>query len=73
MLLREEVVLLFVREIRRHAPGMDGSKFHVMYLERFGRGYRHMVGRDRMEAIIAEPHQGARRERQRGVKKGKEG
>jgi len=53
-LLTEEMVLQFIHEIRRLDPGIGGEKLHEMYLKRFGRDYEHMVGRDRMEAIIAE-------------------
>ena len=51
--LTEEMVVQFVREIRLLDPGMGGEKLHYMYRERFGADYEYMVGRDKMEAIIA--------------------
>ena len=51
--LKEEMVIQFVREIRRLDPGIGGAKLHGMYLERFGADYEYMVGRDKMQAIIA--------------------
>ena len=55
-LLTEEMVVQFVQEIRRIDPGIGGEKLHTMYLNRFGRGYEHMVGRDKMESIISRNH-----------------
>jgi transposase InsO family protein len=51
--LTEEIVVQFVKEIRQLDPGMGGEKLQLMYLARFGRDYEYMVGRDKMEAIIA--------------------
>ena len=51
--LREEMVVQFVRDIRQIDPGIGGEKLHYMYRERFGADYEYMVGRDKMEAIIA--------------------
>ena len=51
--LREEIVVQFVKDIRRLDPGIGGEKLHLMYRERFGANYEYMVGRDKMEAIIA--------------------
>jgi len=53
-LLTEEMVLQFIHEIRKYDPGIGGSKLHDMYLKRFGSNYEYMVGRDKMEAIIAD-------------------
>ena len=50
-LLTEEMVVRFVRETRSCDPGIGGAKLHAMYLERFGRDFAYMVGRDRMERI----------------------
>ena len=47
------MVVQFVRDIRRLDPGIGGAKLHYMYRERFGADYEYMVGRDKMEAIIA--------------------
>ncbi len=49
----EEMVVQFVKEIRLLDPGIGGEKLHFMYHERFGPDYEYMVGRDKMEAIIA--------------------
>jgi transposase InsO family protein len=54
--LREEMVVQFVREIRFLDPGIGSAKLHYMYRERFGADYEYMVGRDKMEAIIARNH-----------------
>ena len=51
--LKEEMVIQFVKDIRRLDPGIGGEKLHYMYRERFGADYKYMVGRDKMEAIIA--------------------
>ena len=51
--LREEMVIQFVKDIRQLDPGIGGEKLHYMYRERFGADYEYMVGRDKMEAIIA--------------------
>ena len=51
--LTEEMVVQFVKEIRLLDPGIGGEKLHFMYHERFGPDYEYMVGRDKMEAIIA--------------------
>ena len=49
--LREEMVIQFIKDIRRLDPGIGGEKLHYMYRERFGADYEYMVGRDKMEAI----------------------
>ena len=54
--LKEEMVVQFVRDIRRLDPGIGGPKLHYMYRSRFGADYEYMVGRDKMEAIIAKHH-----------------
>lgn len=59
-LLKEEMVIQFVKEIRKYDPGIGGSKLHHIYLERFGADYEYMVGRDKMEAIIAKHHMNVR-------------
>lgn len=51
--LTEEMVVQFVKEIREMDPGIGGEKLHYMYRQRFGKDYEHMVGRDKMEAIIS--------------------
>ena len=51
--LKEEMVVQFVKDIRQLDPGIGGEKLHYMYRERFGADYEYMVGRDKMEAIIA--------------------
>ena len=51
--LREEMVVQFVKEIRLLDPGIGGEKLHYMYLQRFGKDYEYMVGRDKMESIIS--------------------
>jgi transposase InsO family protein len=51
--LKEEMVVQFVKEIRQLDPGIGGEKLHFMYRERFGPDYEYMVGRDKMESIIA--------------------
>ena len=51
--LKEEMVIQFVKDIRRLDPGIGGEKLHYMYRKRFGADYKYMVGRDKMEAIIA--------------------
>lgn len=64
-LLTEEMVLQFIREIREHDPGIGGEKLHAMYLGRFGRDYEYMVGRDKMEMIIAENNLNVRKPRRK--------
>ena len=54
--LKEEMVVQFVRDIRRLDPGIGGPKLHYMYRSRFGADHEYMVGRDKMEAIIAKHH-----------------
>ena len=51
--LKEEMVIQFVRDIRQIDPGIGGPKLHYMYRKRFGANYEYMVGRDKMEKIIA--------------------
>ncbi|MCQ2461769.1 MAG: IS3 family transposase [Clostridia bacterium] len=51
--MREEVVLQYIKEVRALDPGIGGEKLHIMYQKQFGRDYKYMVGRDKMEAIIA--------------------
>ena len=51
--LKEEMVIQFVKDIRQIDPGLGGDKLHYMYRDRFGADYEYMVGRDKMEAIIA--------------------
>ena len=51
--LTEEMVIQFIKDIRELDPGLGGEKLHYMYRERFGANYEYMVGRDKMEAIIA--------------------
>ena len=51
--LKEEMAIQFVKDIRQIDHGIGGAKLHLMYLERFGADYEYMVGRDKMEAIIA--------------------
>lgn len=64
-LLTEEMVLQFIREMREHDPGIGGEKLHAMYLGRFGRDYEYMVGRDKMEMIIAENNLNVRKPRRK--------
>lgn len=64
-LLTEEMVVRFVRETRSYDPGIGGAKLHAMYLERFGRDFAYMVGRDRMERIISDNHLNVRIPRKR--------
>ena len=64
-LLTEEMVVRFVRETRSYDPGIGGAKLHAMYLERFGRDFAYMVGRDRMERIISDNHLNVRTPRKR--------
>ena len=52
-LLTEEMVVQFIREIRERDPGIGGAKLHAIYQSRFGCDYAYMVGRDKMERIIA--------------------
>ena len=52
-LLKEEVVVQFIQEMRASDPGLGGPKLYTKYLDRFGRDYEYMVGRDKMESIIA--------------------
>jgi len=54
--LTEEMVVQFVLDTRAFDHGIGGGKLHEIYLRRFGRNYEHMVGRDKMEAIIARNH-----------------
>jgi transposase InsO family protein len=54
--LTEAVVLEFIKETRKLDRGIGGYKLHQLYLKQFGRDYEHMVGRDKMEAIIASNH-----------------
>ena len=63
--LKEEMVVQFVKEIRQLDPGIGGEKLHFMYQERFGRGHEYMVGRDKMEAIIARNHLNVRTPKRR--------
>ena len=51
--LKEEMVVQFIMDIRQIDPGIGGEKLHEIYLARFGADYEYMVGRDKMEAIIA--------------------
>ena len=51
--LTEEMVIQFIKDIRELDPGLGGDKLHYMYRDRFGADYEYMVGRDKMEAIIA--------------------
>ena len=51
--LKEEMAIHFIREIRLLDPGIGGDKIHQIYRQRFGADYEYMVGRDKMEAIIA--------------------
>lgn len=64
-LLTEEMVLQFIREIRKFDPGIGGGKLHTMYQQRFGRDYEYMVGRDKMERIIADNRLNVRKPRRR--------
>ena len=52
-LLTEEMVVQFIREIRERDPGIGGAKLHAIYQSRFGCDYAYMVGRYKMERIIA--------------------
>ena len=47
------MVVQFIREIRERDPGIGGAKLHAIYQSRFGCDYAYMVGRDKMERIIA--------------------
>ena len=51
--LKEEMVVQFIMDVRQSDPGIGGEKLHEIYLSRFGADYEYMVGRDKMEAIIA--------------------
>ena len=51
--MREEIVLQYIREVRQLDPGISGEKIHIMYKRQFGKDYKYMVGRDKMEEIIA--------------------
>lgn len=51
--MREEIVLQYIREVRQLDPGISGEKIHFMYKRQFGKDYKYMVGRDKMEEIIA--------------------
>ena len=44
---------------------VGGSKLHYMYRDRFGADYEYMVGRDKMEDIIAKHHLNVRLPRRR--------
>ena len=48
------MVVQFIHEIREYDPGIGGEKLHTIYMSRFGADYEYMVGRDKMEAIIAD-------------------
>lgn len=63
--LTEEMVVRFVQETRVFDRGIGGEKLHEIYLRRFGREYEYMVGRDKMEAIIARNHLQVRKPRRR--------
>ena len=63
--LQEEMVIQFVKDIRQLDPGIGGSKLHYMYRDRFGADYEYMVGRDKMEDIIAKHHLNVRLPRRR--------
>ena len=63
--LTEEMVVQFVRDVRRLDPGIGGEKLHGIYRARFGADYEYMVGRDKMEAIIAKNHLNVRIPRRR--------
>ena len=63
--LKEEMVIQFVKDIRQLDPGIGGSKLHYMYRDRFGADYEYMVGRDKMEDIIAKHHLNVRHPRRR--------
>lgn len=43
----------YIREVRQLDPGISGEKIHFMYKRQFGKDYKYMVGRDKMEEIIA--------------------
>lgn len=64
-LLTEEMVLQFIHEMREYDPGIGGEKLHAMYIGRFGRDYEYMVGRDKMEMIIAENNLNVRKPRRK--------
>lgn len=51
--MREEIVLQYIREVRQLDPGISGEKIHLMYKRQFGKDYKYMVGRDKMEEIIS--------------------
>ena len=59
------MVIQFVKDIRQLDPGIGGSKLHYMYRDRFGADYEYMVGRDKMEDIIAKHHLNVRLPRRR--------
>ncbi len=61
--LKEEMVIQFVREIRGKDHGIGGAKLHYMYKDRFGEDYEYMVGRDKMESIIAKYNLNVRKSR----------
>ncbi len=63
--LKEEMVVQFVKEVRRLDPGIGGAKLHYMYRQRFGEDYEYMVGRDKMEAIISKYNLNVRLPRRR--------
>jgi len=63
--LTEEMVVQCVKEVRRIDPGIGGEKLHHMYRERFGSNCEHMVGRDKMEAIISANNLNVRKKRKR--------
>ena len=51
--MREEVVLQYIKEVRELDHGIGGEKLQIMYQKQFGKDYKYMVGRDKMEEIIA--------------------
>ena len=63
--LTEEIVVQFVKEVRRIDPGIGGEKLHHMYRERFGSNCEYMVGRDKMEAIISANNLNVRKKKKR--------
>lgn len=52
-LMTETIVLKFVKEIRCIDPGIGAEKLHILYMKRFGKDFKYMVGRDKMEHIIS--------------------
>lgn len=63
--MREEMVLQYVREVRSVDPGIGGEKLQIMYLRQFGKDYQYMVGRDKMEDILARNNLHVRMRRRR--------